>query len=378
MALGLDDKKYTLDDSGNPPSGQGCRTGVPPPMPLISRDVPAFGPDENAQGKPPAANDSDYTSQWESYELPTWLAYDLSAVDAAARTSIVAVVYNNRISAYDHALNGDANVYAGFAAYRLEGSRAAGGSLPADTAWEPLAKVEGNTRHSRQHVLDFTGFNWIRIVVTALDGIDDPPRVSLDLDVHDAHAGRCDDWIFFGDGVTEQGLMVDGGDTLAARIGAAFPGRFPLMECGGIRDWSAERARKEIPTAGFLTDFPGHYVGLAFGWEDARADADPESFYTFEKNLAETVLAQGKVPVVPKIPWGPQEPQQSAAKAMNEQVDRLYAELPAVVRGPDLWSLFEQHPDYLTGDWGVVTMQGRAEVRRVWTETLTTTVYAPH
>jgi hypothetical protein len=145
-----------------------------------------------------------------------------------------------------------------------------------------------------------------------------------------------------------------------------------------MRDWSAEQARKQIPTAGFLADFPGHYVGLAFGWEDARADTDPQSFYSFEKALVDSVLAEGKVPVVPKIPWGPDEPQRSAAKAMNEQVDRLYTEIPAIVRGPDLWSLFEQHPEYLTGDWGVVTEEGRDEVRRLWTEALTATVYAAH
>ena len=42
LTLDLDDKQFTLDDAGKPPGGSGCGAGVPPAMPLISRDVPAF------------------------------------------------------------------------------------------------------------------------------------------------------------------------------------------------------------------------------------------------------------------------------------------------------------------------------------------------
>ena len=94
------------------------------------------------------------------------------------------------------------------------------------------------------------------------------------------------------------------------------------------------------------------------------------------KTLVDEVLSRGLIPVVPTIPWSPEESQRTAAAAMNVQVEQLYSDIPQIVRGPDLWTLFEENPDYLTGDFGVVTEQGRAlalpaeppalqEVRRV-------------
>jgi len=42
-----------------------------------------------------------------------------------------------------------------------------------------------------------------------------------------------------------------------------------------------------------------------------------------------------------------------------------------------LWTLFAEHPEYLTGDGLVVTQQGHAELQRVWAEALLQGVYAP-
>lgn len=370
LTLGLDDKAYTLEDDGtvHPPSG--CGDGAPPPMPIISRHVPAFGSDV----MPSFANDVDYSSQFDTFVLPGWLAYDLSGVDAGARGR-VAVVFYNGTGPYDPVVSDNPGRYGNLAAYRIEGSNAPGGALPDDSTWEVLATVENNTRHSRQHVLDFAGFNWIRIYITAVDDISEVARASLNFDVHDAGAGSCDDWILFGDHMTQEGLHIDGDDTIASRIAAAHPDRFPLIENGGIDFWSAEAARTQI-LGGWLAEFPGHYVGLAFGWEDASLGTNPLSFYAYEKDLIAAVLAAGKIPVVPKIPWSPDATQQEGAAAMNQQIDALYMEFPEVVPGPDLWTLFADHPEYLTGDGMVVTEQGHAELQRVWAEALLQGVYA--
>ncbi len=54
--------------------------------------------------------------------------------------------------------------------YTIDVNLGAGGDNPPDTGWVTLVTVKGNHYHSRQHVIDMTGNNWIRIVVTAVDG----------------------------------------------------------------------------------------------------------------------------------------------------------------------------------------------------------------
>src|SRR5262249_46448685 len=150
--------------------------------PLLSRNVPAF----SSSSYTPAsqANDGSYDTTWRSQGAPAWLAYDLSGVPAAQRGKVLVVWYNESYN-YDHILNGSYS-YNMPQDYSIEVNPAPGGNSPPAKGWVTLATVKGNHYHSRQHVLEMAGNNWLRMVVTAVDGAPENLDVSLNLDVYDA------------------------------------------------------------------------------------------------------------------------------------------------------------------------------------------------
>ena len=385
---GLDDKQFVLPEAeggagggasgsgGGGGNASGCGDAAPPPMPVISHNVLAWASSELGGDTAPNANDGNYGTVWRSGAVPAWLAYDLSSVDPASRQRVVAVFYNPT-SQYDHTLHG-VDAYSIPASYVIEANAALGGGSPPDERWVTLATVEGNTLHSRQHVLELGGYTWIRLRATASDGSPENDDVAIDFDVHDASGGVCDDWIVFGDGAALTGLRVASpdGDSLASLINAQRSDRFPLIENGSQDYWSTDDGRKHIlGPDGWLAAFPGHWVGLAFGWEDAiTTEPDPAAFASYMKDLATQVLEAGKVPVIPTIPWHADPTVRARIDAMNAEILALYDEVPQVVRGPDLYQAFEGHA-YDDQLW--LTDEGALLYRQSWADTLLARVYAP-
>src|SRR5689334_22326449 len=77
-----------------------------PPMPVISRGVPAYASANG--GAAGQANDGDYSTEWRSTTAPTaanpqWLAYDLSGVPAARRGKVDYAWYNDATGDYYNA-----------------------------------------------------------------------------------------------------------------------------------------------------------------------------------------------------------------------------------------------------------------------------------
>ena len=58
----------------------------------------------------------------------------------------------------------------------------------------------------------------------------------------------------------------------------------------------------------------------------------PEDYQMEE--LVKRVIAAGKAPVVPHMPWAP-DAARRRGPVMNAMIDALYAKYPEVVRGPD-------------------------------------------
>ena len=393
--LGLDDKEYVLPDVGaggtggqnaatssaSAAGGAGgstgaCGDGPPPPMPVISRNVLAWASLELGDQVAGDANDANYATFWRSGDVPAWLAYDLSSVDPAARQKVVAV-FHNGTPQYDHDVTG-ADAYNLPGSYTIEANAAPGGGPAPTDGWVTLATARANSLHSRQHLVDLAGYNWIRIHTTVSDGALSNADVGLNFDVHDASGGVCDDWIVFGDAATMTGLAVvpPDGDTLASLIHAALPERFPLLENGSMEYWSTDAGRKHVlGSSGWLAAFPGHYVGLAFGWEDAITTApDPATFRAYMRDLATAVLDAGKVPVVATIPWHADPSVRASIDAMNAEIEALYAEVPQIVRGPDLYAAFEGHA-FDNQLW--LTAEGALLYRQSWADALVANVYAP-
>src|SRR5204862_970939 len=107
-------------------------------------------------------------------------------------------------------------------------------------------------------------YHWGSIVVTASYRSAGNTDVALNLDVHDASQGVQDDWIFYGDSITQEGMdhAPHGVGTFGQLINAQVPGTFPVDENGGIGYLTSADGAAHVGS--WLSAFPGRYVGLAY------------------------------------------------------------------------------------------------------------------
>jgi lysophospholipase L1-like esterase len=340
-------------------------------MPLISRDLPAYSTD-NAVYPGAQGNDGDYPTQWRAAPS-SFLAYDVSSVPAAQRRRVVVVWYNEDTGAYDHTLVGEL-AYNVPRSYTIEANAAPGGAAtPPSTGWATLATVAGNRLHSRQHVVDLGGANWIRMRITDTDG--NPPNTdaALNLDVHDASRGHDDDWIFFGDSITAGAMGHDGSPTFAQQVHAAVADSFPVQENGGIGGVNSAFGAAHVRS--WLSTFPGRYVSLAYGTNDALQDVPVEAFSANLQHMVQAVLAAGKVPVVPTIPWGCEPRIVANGPGLNAAIQRLYRAYPEIIHGPDLWQYFAVHRSLISGDCIHPNAAGMAAYRAQYAQDAVERVY---
>lgn len=342
--------------------------------PVISRDAPVFS--SSTYYPVSNANNDNYDVTWRSQGTPAWLAYDLSHVPASSRGEVLVVWYNPTYD-YDHTINGD-KAYNMPQDYTIDANSAPGGGYPPDTGWVVLVTVKGNHYHSRQHVLDLHGSNWIRMTVTAVDGSPQNYDASLKMDVYAASYGTADNWIFFGDSITAGAMghsTIDGVTAFAQLINAKIPAHFPVQEAGGIGYLKSADGAKYINA--WLQLFPGKYVVLSYGTNDAIGCIDADIFYTNYVTMVQAVLSAGKIPVVPHIPWGRNANIQSCGPALNARIDALYQVFPQIIKGPDLWSFFQNNPTLISDDNIHPTFAGFAAYRQQWANAMLKAVYEP-
>jgi lysophospholipase L1-like esterase len=341
-------------------------------MPLISRNVPAYASSQYSPA--PLADDGSYDTAWRSQGTPGWLAYDLSAVPPAERRTVLVVWYNASYE-YDNAVI-VADDYNCPKNYTIDVNAAPGGGRPPPGGWVTLVTVRRNTKHSRQHLVDMAGYNWIRVDATAANGATSNYDIAVNMDIYDAGHGVADDWIFFGDSITARAMMqatVGGVPSFAQLIHAALPAHLPLAEDGGIPYLTSGDGARHVPV--WLTLFPGTYVGLSYGTNDANGCVPPIAFYKHYVTMVQAVLKAGKVPIIPHIPWARAPHVQRCGPGLNAQIDRLYAAYPRIVRGPDLWTFFQKNQGLISSDHLHPTDQGYGAYRRRWAAQMLASVY---
>lgn len=340
--------------------------------------MPAYTNDD-CQGAYPArlANDNSYDTKWlsctqPSVGRPVWLAYDLSRVAASGRNKVL-VAWYNETNSYDHTvINEDAYNIPG--SYTIDVNPAPGGNPPV-SGWSTLVTVTDNHYHSRQAILDMAGNNWLRINVTVSDGSPQNYDVSLNMDVYDASKGTNDDFIFWGGSITAGTMAhytVAGTKSFAQLINAQLPDHFPVQEDGGIGYLTSGDGAKYINT--WLPLFPGHYVGLSYGTNDALACVDPTDFYNNYVSMVRAIIKAGKVPIISHITWSTHQNVQRCAPALNAQLDKLSIAFPRVVKGPNFWAIFRNHPELLS-DGIHPNDQGAALYRKAWAHTIIISIY---
>jgi lysophospholipase L1-like esterase len=363
--------KSTINGATPTPTSQPL--GNKAPGSLISRDAPVFA--SESASPPQNANANNYNQTWRSLLTPAWLAYDLSGIPKAEREKVLVVWYNPH-GGYDHTLVGE-NAYNNLKDYTIETNAAPGGGSAAPTSgWVERVKVTANTYHSRQHVIDMQGHNWLRIHVTASDGSDQNMDASINMDVYDTKKALEDDWIFYGDSITAGGMAqydVNGVPSFAHLINQKIPERFPIQEGGGIGYTQSDTGAKYIDK--WLQMFPGKYVGLSYGTNDAGSCVDPEVFYNNYVTMVQAVINAGKVPLVPTIPWALHDGVQRCAPSLNEKIEQLYQSYPQIVRGPDFWTFFKSNPHLISEDKLHPSDQGFGEYRKLWVEVALKSIY---
>jgi hypothetical protein len=344
-----------------PSSGGGMPPATPPgstptPMPIISKDVPAFASSNTAASLPEKAQDLDPQSNWTSTAVPAWLAYDLSGVPAAEREQVLIAWYTGATLDF---INDNPNAGQHLPIdYSLELNMAEGGGEAPEDGWEVIESVTGNDRNTRQRLVRLDGANWIRINVTKSSAADE---VGLDLDVHSAPEGATDSWLFMGDSITFMSTSYLFSD-LPALVNALAPERYPAIIPGAIGGTNTNTALLALETT--MENFPGRFVVLAYGTND-----HPNDYHMDE--LVQRVIDAGKVPAVPHMPWAPDESRQMEAVEINAMIDALYEKHPEIYRGPDLYSAFEGRTDLIpTGDIHP-NDEGQAELRKHWAEAMT-------
>jgi lysophospholipase L1-like esterase len=279
-------------------------------------------------------------------------------------------------SEYDHTVTGGPG-YNNVGAFSFQVNAAPGGTAAPTAGWVTVASIASNRFNSAQRLVNMTGYNWIRINVTASDGSPGNTGVSLNMDVHDASAGVSDDWMFYGDSITQDGMSHDrrtassGGSvgTFAEEVNARAPAYFPLYQDGGIGGLRSSDGAASIQT--WLASFPGKWVTLNYGTNDASAGAgDPgiaKPFHDNMKAMAQAVIAAGKTPIIPTIPWGRTAELRANVPVLNQQIANLRAEIPAIVAGPDLYAYFNTHQSLISPDGIHPTYDnGYAAMRQQW------------
>jgi lysophospholipase L1-like esterase len=337
------------------------------PLYLVSRGLPAFA--SSTETPATAANDASYDTTWRSHGTG-WLAYDISKLPTSRRANMLLVWYNETVS-YDHTLSREP-AYNLPSSYTIETNPGPGGTQPPTTGWQTVITVTNNPYHSRQHIIAAQQANWIRMTINAVSGVPKNQDVTLNMDLYDASGGIDDDIIDFGDSITATAmgqLTVNGTQSVNELVHQQLTDQFPVVENGGIGHLSSKDGVTYLPT--WLAVFPGKFVGLSYGTNDSwgcPASAAP-TVLTNDNAMIKMVIAAGKTPILPTMIWSTRPDIQQCAEAINQEIQQLYQQYPQVVKGPDLYTLFQGHPEYFT-DGITPNAAGSAIYRLAWAQTI--------
>jgi lysophospholipase L1-like esterase len=286
----------------------------------------------------------------------------------------------------------DASIRGGFpgsvpAVYTVETSAAPGGPWTVRVTCNstPRTATSRNALSSRQHAFSAQGDRYLRLRITG------GATVLTRLDVLDASGGTDDDFILFGDSITqfagEVGLATSISDRIATLTGNVHR---PFVQKAGITYDKYDGT----PPSSFDTDsrqrlgdylplFPGKYVGLAYGTNDTvNNQQEIDGFKAAIRACLDLVLAAGKVPVVATVPWNATQTP-SSIQARNGHLAAVLAEPAYVGRweaGPDLYAFFSQpaNQHFITDNDGLhPSVAGNDEWRRLWAEAIVASVYGP-
>ena len=125
----------------------------------------------------------------------------------------------------------------------------------------------------------------------------------------------------------------------------------------------------------WISSFPGRFVALSYGTNDAAACTSGARFTAAYTEMIKAVIAAAKIPVVPTIPWARNASVQQCGPALNARLRTLYSRFPRIVKGPDLWRYFQAHRGLISSDGLHPSGAGYAAYRRQWAAAMAANAY---
>ena len=346
---------YTKTSSGAPvtgtitkSSGKAAMTCITPAATYVS------------SGTASAVLDKNYSNYWQPSALPATATFDIGALVTAGMKNCLVTWYNDSTYNYNELIHVSTPTYNLVGTYTVQTNTAASGTQPT-TGWYTVYTTTGNYFNGLQHVLAVASsggqVNWIRVSFTAMSPADAASVPSIKMNLFDATYGCSDGWLFGGDSITANAMghvptgSADSFDNMAHTFGGNYAGTnaYPWSVKAGMAGWKAGDLLT-IPSGGtisyweaWLQMFPGRYVGISMGANDAGAGsiATPAATYTANMlQLANLAAKYGKVVIIPTITYSPDSTRNPNVITQNNAMTAAIAANPWIIRGPDLYTIF--------------------------------------
>jgi acyl-CoA thioesterase-1 len=254
-----------------------------------------------------------------------------------------------------------------------------------DGSWMLAVSVSNNVYRTRSSSFNFTGMKWVKLSCTA--ALEDSVHgiVFDEIEVYDISIayglGRMpeDTWFFMGDSITAgwADRATDENDPagshlpdFAQLIQGGNADYFPSMIDGGIYYEKSSEGFERLP-ANLEANPDYFYWALSFGTNDsANNNSDTASFKGNMQAMITLLLANGRMPVIPHIPYAA-DGQHDFIPKFNAVIDELVA-VNHVLAGPDLYTFFQANPDQLrpAPDRLHPNDAGIRSINRLWAEAM--------
>ncbi len=345
-----------------------------PPLEQIGKGVPVFA--AHSQANVGRLNDNNFDTTWESGSVPTWVAFNLNSVPAEKKQKIL-VSWANQ--AYGHRM-GPGWQDKVPASYVIQGSASTGTNVPTD--WTTLSTTSGNPYASRQHVVQFSGYNWVRINITGTNGTQ---SIQLpELNVFNATPGVADSFLFLGDSITADWMRqwsINGKVVLAQLVAQKTNGaHYPVTEQAGYPGYSTYGVVPNMDD--ILGAFPGRFVVVLLGANDSGSDfrlndnlSDGTSFRPNYRKIVEKIIAAGKIPILTYITGSTNSGRATATAKYNDAIRQIASEYPEAILGPDLYSLTMNNTSYISSDTLHMSAAGNAAIREAFANWISQNIY---
>jgi len=337
---------------------------------LLSRNATVIcSGNDMGPAEPGALHDGKF-GDWGFWELapnalPGWCAFHLTT-----RASRI-------LLAWDSDYSFDYMDPTGLAPQNYDLSVSANSVNGSDGDWHTVLSVSGNSARAREHLLNFSGMSWVKMTIRSAQPHPSQPYMRIDeLEVFDAQALGADTFFFSGDSITAiaYNRFAEHLPAFADDMQSCASTRSPLTLDGGFGGQSSLAAAQNIAT--WLALAPDvHYWLLGWGTNDALEGVAPDAFRANLQTAVTAIQRRGDVPVIAHIPYtkDTRSGLDAEIQRLNTVIDQVTA-ANGLIAGPDFYTLFKAHPEYLGPDELHPSDAGAIAMNALWFTTLRPTL----